>query len=70
MSIEVLKQELAALNANEQRQLTAFLVSLQDTRDDTYRAKLAGKIDQPASDFATLEELDKRLNLPGHGSHQ
>ncbi len=34
MSIEVLKQELSALDANAQRQLTAFLVSLQDERDD------------------------------------
>jgi hypothetical protein len=33
MSIEVLKRELSALNANEQSQLTAFLVSLQDSRD-------------------------------------
>lgn len=37
MSIEVLKQELSALDADEQRQLTAFLVSLQDTRDDDCR---------------------------------
>ena len=66
MSIEVLKQELAALDATEQRQLTAFLVSIQDERDDAYRRKLAGKIDKPASDFATLEELDSRLNL-GNG---
>ena len=66
MSIEVLKQELSALNANEQRQLTAFLVSLQDTRDAAYRQKLAEKIDQPASEFATLEDLDRRLGLSGN----
>ena len=63
MSIEVLKRELSALNTDEQRQLTAFLVSLQDARDDAYRKKLAEKIDKPASEFATLEELDRRLNL-------
>lgn len=67
MSIEVLKQELSALDANTQRQLTAFLVSLQDSRDDAYRQKLAEKIDQPASEFATLEELDKRLGLSENG---
>ena len=66
MSIEVLKRELSALGAKEQRQLTAFLVSIQDERDDAYRRKLAGKIDKPASEFATLEELDSRLNL-GNG---
>ena len=62
MSIEVLKRELSALNTDEQRQLTAFLVSLQDSRDDAYRKKLAEKIGKPASEFATLEELDRRLN--------
>ncbi|HUZ06892.1 MAG TPA: hypothetical protein VMV89_05325 [Candidatus Paceibacterota bacterium] len=66
MSVEALKQELAALDAKEQRQLTAFLVSIQDERDDAYRKKLAGKIDKPVSEFATLEELDGRLNL-GNG---
>jgi hypothetical protein len=66
VSIEVLKRELSALDAKEQRQLTAFLVSIQDERDDSYRRKLAEKIDKPASEFATLEDLDRRLNL-GNG---
>ncbi len=66
MSIEVLKQELSALDANEQRQLTAFLVSLQDARDNEYRQKLGDKIDRPASEFATLEDLDRRLGLSGN----
>lgn len=66
MSIEVLKQELSVLDANEQRQLTAFLVSLQDARDVAYRQKLAEKIDRPASEFAALEDLDRRLGLSGN----
>lgn len=70
MSIEVLKQELAALDAEQQKQMTAYLVSLQDSRDVAYRGKLAAKIDQPASNFATLEELDRRLDLPDNGSHK
>ena len=49
-----------------QRQLTAFLVSLQDMRDDAYRKKLAEKIGRPVSEFATLEDLDRRLGLSGH----
>ncbi|HEV2327182.1 MAG TPA: hypothetical protein VGY56_00155 [Verrucomicrobiae bacterium] len=65
MSIEALKRELRGLNADEQRQLTAFLVSLEDARDDAYRKKLAEKIDRPVSDFATLEELDRRLGISG-----
>ena len=66
MSIEALKQELSALDASEQRQLTAFLVSLQDVRDDAYRKKLAEKIGRPVSEFATPEDLDRRLGLSGH----
>ena len=62
MSIDLLKKELSALGADDQRKLTAFLVSLQDARGDAYGKKLAGKIDSPASSFATLEELDRRLN--------
>ena len=45
--LEVLKQELSALDANEQRQLTE-------------------KIDRPASEFATLEDLERRLGLSAH----
>lgn len=67
MNIEVLKQALSALDANTQRQLTAFLVSLQDARDDAYRRTLAEKINQPASKFATLEDLDRRLGFSKNG---
>jgi hypothetical protein len=66
VSIDVLKQELAALDADQQRLMTAFLVSLQDSRDAAYQKKLSAKIDKPVSDFATIEDLDKRLNLPGN----
>jgi hypothetical protein len=68
VSIEVLKKELSALNAEDQRMLTAFLVALQDTRDEAYRKKLAEKINKPASEFATLEELDRRIN-PSDDQH-
>jgi hypothetical protein len=65
MSIEALKQELRALDVDQQRQLTAFLVSLEGIRDEVYRRKLAEKIDRPVSDFVTLEDLDQRLGLSG-----
>lgn len=70
MSIEALKQELSALNANEQRHLTAYLVSLQDAADRSYREKLAAKIDKPASQFGSLQDLDRRLNLPDTGGDE
>jgi hypothetical protein len=66
MSVESLQQELAALPAHERRRVQAFLVALQDSNDNAYRKKLSEKIDQPAGKFATLEELDRRLETgPG-----
>jgi hypothetical protein len=61
VSIEVLKQELSALDPNTRRRMTAYLVSLQDAREDACRRKLAEKINRPASEFATLEELHRCL---------
>jgi hypothetical protein len=63
VSIEALKQELSALDKDQRRQVTAFLVSLQDAEEPGYRERLAQKIDQPASKFATLEKMDRRLNM-------
>lgn len=63
MNIETLKQELSALNPDEQRRVVAFLVSLQDGRDEAYRKKLSEKIDKPASGFGTLREMDERLGF-------
>jgi hypothetical protein len=70
VSLDGLKQKLSALSAAEQRQMTAFLVSLQDSRDAAYGKKLAAKIDQPATKFATMEDLDKRLRFSDDGSSQ
>lgn len=70
VSIDALKQELSALSTDEQRKMTAFLVSLQDSRNAVYGQKLAGKIEKPASQFATLEDLDRRLKSLGDNSGQ
>ena len=68
MSIDALKQELSALRPDDQRVLTAFLVSLQESRNEHYRARLAMKIDdRNSSHFASLEELDRRLGLADDG---
>jgi len=63
VNIETLKQELAALPAEEQRKVLAFLLSLQDGQVTDYRKKMAEKIARPASEFAALEQLDQRLKL-------
>jgi len=66
MTVESLQQELAALPAHERRRVQAFLVALQDSNDAAYRKKLSEKIDKPAGEFASLEELDRRLQTgPG-----
>jgi hypothetical protein len=70
MSFETLIHELSALKPQEQRRAAAFLVSLEDGRDGTYAEKLAEKIDKSASEFATLDELDKRLGLSCNGDRQ
>lgn len=61
MSVKSLQQELAALAAPERRRVQAFLVALEDSNDANYRKKLSVKIDKPAEEFATLDELDRRL---------
>ena len=67
MNFEALKNELAALSADQQRLIIAYLVSLQDSRDVAYRRKMAAKIDRAPSEFATLDELDERLKSPRGG---
>ena len=61
MSVESLQQELAALPTHERRRVQAFLIALEDSSDAAYRKKLSEKIDKSAENFATLEELDRRL---------
>jgi hypothetical protein len=61
MNFESLQKELAALAAHERRRVQAFLVALEDSNDAAYRKKLSKKIDRPAGEFATLDELDRRL---------
>ena len=67
MSVESLQQELAALAAHERRRVQAFLVALEDSNDAAYRKRLSQKIDKPAEEFATLEELDRRLKTGPDG---
>ena len=59
----MLKQELAGLALIERSQIMAYLVSLQDGQDASYRAALAQKIDErpQSARWATLDDLDRRL---------
>ena len=64
MSIEVLKQELASLGAQERNQIVAYLVALQDEEKQTYRDKLGQQIDDKNSaNWLSLDEFDSRLKV-------
>jgi hypothetical protein len=61
MSFVELKNEAAKLPVSRQRELMAYLVALQTSRDDKFRAKLAGKVDdEDSSHWMELNEVRKR----------
>ncbi len=61
MSLTQLKDKAARLPSREQRELIAFLLSLQTEKDDQFKRKLADKIDdrEPAH-WMELNEARKR----------
>lgn len=61
MSIQEIKEEVAALSATERRQLAAFLMTLRHRDLADYRERLSSKIDDddPAH-WLTLEQLVQR----------
>jgi hypothetical protein len=67
MSIDAIKQELSGLDAFHRNQIVAFLLSIDDQRDANYRTSLTRKIDdRDSSNWATLEDLDKKLSITDH----
>ena len=62
MSFNALKDQAAQLPASERRQLVAYLVSLEDAQDATYREKLSRKIDdRTEGNWLTIEQMDQKL---------
>jgi hypothetical protein len=63
MSLDQLKDQVAHLAPEAQRELMAFMVSLQTERDEQFRRRLAQKIDDsnPAH-WVELDELRKKLD--------
>jgi hypothetical protein len=62
MSLPQLKDEAAHLPFKEQRELIAFLISLQTEQDGDFKQKLAAKIDDKKSaNWTELDELQKRF---------
>lgn len=62
MSIQQIKSEIEALPVAERKRLAAFLVSLRHQELADYQTGMARKIDDKnPGNWATLEELDQRL---------
>jgi hypothetical protein len=61
MSLTQLKDQAAHLPPKEQRELIAFLVALQTTKNKEFKNELAAKIDDndPAN-WVDLKEIQKR----------
>jgi hypothetical protein len=61
MSLTQLKDEVARLPSKEQRELIAFLVSLQTAKDEEFKKTLATKInDRDPSHWVELDEPKKK----------
>jgi hypothetical protein len=61
MSLAELKDQLAHLPPQEQREVIAFLISQQTERDDRFRDVLARKIDdKDPAHSVDLDDLRKR----------
>jgi hypothetical protein len=62
MSLDQLKDQVAHLKFQEQRELIAYLVAIQTGRDEQFQQSLAEKIDDkdPAR-WMELDEVRKRL---------
>lgn len=63
MSLDQLKDQVSHLAPKEQRELAAYIVSLQTERDDGFKRQLAQKIDDsdPAH-WVELDELREKLS--------
>ena len=62
MSLKQLKDEVAHLPLAEQRELIAFLVSMQTEQNDNFKDRLASKIDDTnSSNWVELDDLQKHF---------
>ena len=62
MSLTQLKDQAAHLPLKEQRELIAFLVSIQTAGDEQFRENLAAKIDDhDPSHWVELDDAQKRF---------
>jgi hypothetical protein len=63
MSLDQLKNQVTQLAPQEQRELIAYMVSLQTERDDVFKRQLAQKIDDSdPSHWVELDDLRRRFS--------
>ena len=63
MSLDQLKDQITRLVPHEQRELIAYMVSLQTARDDGFKKQLAQKIDDTdPSHWVELHDLRQRFS--------
>jgi hypothetical protein len=64
MSLEALKQELAALDEKSRSDIFHFLASMHEERWAAEARRLARNLDDPDPDrWLTMEEFSRRLDL-------
>ncbi|MBI2949254.1 MAG: hypothetical protein HYY23_16555 [Verrucomicrobia bacterium] len=63
MSLDQLKDQVTQLAPQEQRELIAYLISLQTGRDDGFKKQLAQKIDDSdPTHWIELDDLRRRFS--------
>jgi len=63
MSLKQLKEEIAHLPSGEQRELVAYIVSIQANQDRTFKQRMAQKIDDNnPENWVELDDLKKRYS--------
>ena len=63
MSVEEIKQGIAALSPAEQSEVTAFLFRLRHAADPEYQERVNSRLsDREASHWLTPEEFERRLD--------
>jgi cytochrome oxidase Cu insertion factor (SCO1/SenC/PrrC family) len=68
MTIATLKKALKTLTPQERRRMMAYLITLDDQDNTTYRRRLADKIDsRDPAQWVDLDDLPPRLGLAETG---
>jgi hypothetical protein len=62
MSLDALKQEIAALDGTARRELMSYLMALRQEKLAAFVNEAAKRLDDPNTEWLTLEEMKARLD--------